>query len=131
MTKRELLTTYRSKVIELEELRYQLKRVGTDGRPVGCRTGNAWEAHRSTNNRDSAAIQLAEGLEAMARKKEDDLNVLAKPMEHLLSEIPDCRTYLVIQRYYAYAETDEQVARSMSISRVRANQIRHSYLNSL
>ena len=38
MEKRELLTNYRSAVIELEELRHQLKKVGTDGRPAGVRS---------------------------------------------------------------------------------------------
>ena len=38
MTKKELLTAYRAATIELEELRRQLKRVGSDGRPTGVRT---------------------------------------------------------------------------------------------
>ena len=44
MTKKELLTAYRSTIIELEELRRQLNRVGTDGRPGGCRTAQSLQS---------------------------------------------------------------------------------------
>ena len=128
MNRKELLTTYRAKVIELEELQHQLDRVGTDGRPSGCRTAQTGQIVRGTNDPASAAMHLADGLEAFAKRKEEELQQLAAPIARLLQEIPDFRTYLVIQRYYVLAETDEQVARRLSITRVRANQLRRNYL---
>lgn len=129
MTKQELLTTYRARLIELEELRHQLARVDTDGRPGGVRTQQI-DRGRGTNDPGAAAMQLAEGLENMARRKEEELALLARQIDGLLREIKDFRTYIVIQHYYVLAKTDEQVARAISMSKSRVNQIRNSYLAS-
>lgn len=131
MTKAELLNTYRTKVIELEELHYQLSRVGTDGRPSGYRSLRMDGTGRGTNDSCAAAIQLADGLEAFVRRKEEELQALAHPLEQLLSEISDARTYLVVQHYYVLAQTDEEIGLRFSISRTRVNQIRRKFLKSL
>lgn len=73
MTKKELLTTYRAKVIELEELRHQLSRVGSDGRPSGCKTSQFDRIGGGTNDPNAAAMHLADGLEEMKRQKEEEL----------------------------------------------------------
>lgn len=131
MTKKELLNTYRTKVLELDELRHQLSRTGTNGHPSGCRTMQ-WESSRhGTNVPGAAAVQLAEGLEALASRKEAELQKLAEPVEKLLKSITDCRTYMVIQHYYVLAMTDEQIARIMYISRTRTNQIRRDYMKAI
>ena len=49
----------------------------------------------------------------------------------LLAGIRDFRTYLIIYHYYVLARTDEQVARTLSISRVRALQIRQRYFDAV
>ncbi len=131
MTKKELLTTYRAKVLELEELRYQLSRVGTDGRPSGCRTSAPGCTIRGTNDPGTAAMQLADGLEALVQRKEEELDKLTGPMDKLLQSIPDVRTYMVIQNYYVLARTDEQIGRTLSLSRTRANQIRSIYMKAI
>ena len=131
MTKKELLNTYRAKVIELEELRYQLNRVGTDGRPNGCRTMQLDGTGRGTNDRGAAALQLAEGLEAFVDRKEAELRTLQPSMEQLLMEIPDARTYMVIQHYYVLARTDEEIGSALAMSRTRANQIRRLYMKAI
>lgn len=130
MTKKELLNTYRAKVIELEELRYQLSRVGTDGRPSGCRTSQM-DRLGGTNNPNAAAMHLAEGLEAMTLRREEELEQLRVPVDKLLSEITDVRTYMAAQHYYVYGRTDEEIGQALSISRTRANQLRRDYVNSL
>lgn len=131
MTKQELLTTYRAKVLELEELRYQLRRVGSDGRPSGCRTSQLDSVGRGTNDPSAASMQLAEGLEAFIQRKEAELRRLNTPMEKLLKEIPDARTYMVVQHYYVFAQTDEEIGSMLSVSRTRANQIRSVYMRGL
>lgn len=129
MTKKELLSTYRTSVIELEELRRQLKRVGTDGRPAGARSLQI-DSIRGTNEPAAAAMQLADGLEEMLHRKEEEIAELTSQVDALLRGIRDFRTYMVVQHYYVLARTDEQVARAMSISRGRVNQIRLEFLES-
>lgn len=130
MTKKELLTNYRAKVIELEELRHQLLRIGTDGRPSGVHSPQMDFIARGTNNSVAAALQLADGLEALQRQKEEELAQLSRQIDALLKDIKDFRTYIVIQNYYVLAKTDEQVARTISMSKSRVNQIRMEYLRS-
>lgn len=130
MTKKELLNTYRSKVIELEELRHQLNRVGTDGRPCGCRNVQTDRVAAGTNDPTAAAMQLADGLEEMLQRKEKEKQALDKLVDELLRGIRDFRTYIVIQQYYVLAWTDEQVARALAVSRARVSQLRRQYLES-
>lgn len=129
MTKKELLTRYRTAVIELDELRRQLRRVGTDGRPGGVRTVRL-DGVRGTNDPEAAAMQLAEGLEDLLQEKEAELAQLSGEVDALLRGIRDFRTYMVVQHYYVLAKTDEQVARAMSVSRCRANQLRREFIES-
>lgn len=130
MTKKELLTAYRNGVIELEELRRQIKHVGTDGRPSGIRSMQTDRISSGTNDPGAAAMQLADGLEELLRARETEQQALAKEVNRLLSSIRDFRTYMVIQHYYVLGRTDEQVARAMSVSRCRVNQIRREYVES-
>ena len=128
MTKKELLNTYRTAVIELEELRHQLSRVGTDGRPAGVRSMQT-DAIRGTNDPAAAAMQLADGLEELLHRKENELSGLSAQVDALLAGIRDFRTYLIIYHYYVLGHTDEQVAHTLSVSRVRALQLRQRYLD--
>lgn len=130
MTKKELLTNYRTTVIELEELRRQLQRIGTDGRPSSTRTMQTDHISSGTNHPDAAALQLADGLEDLLHRKEEEQRTLAERVDALLHSIRDFRTYMVIQHYYILARTDEQVARAMAMSKSRVNQIRINYLRS-
>ena len=129
MTKKELLTAYRAATIELEELRRQLKRVGSDGHPAGVRTKQTDRIARGTNDPDAAAMQLADGLEALLAQREAELTTLSAQVDTLLAGIRDFRTYLIIYHYYVLGHTDEQVARTLSISRVRALQLRQHYVD--
>lgn len=130
MTRKELLTAYRNGVIELEELRRELSRVGTDGRPSGVRSMQTDRIACGTNDPSAAATQLADGLEEMLHRREAEQQTLAKEVDKLLNGIRDFRTYMVIHHYYVLARTDEQVARTMSMSKSRINQIRSSFLRS-
>ena len=129
MNKKELLTTFRALVMEREELRAQLRRAGTDGRPGGVKAMQLG-GQRGTNDPNAAAMQLADGLEAFAARKEEEIKALQVEMDALLHSIKDFRTYMVIHHYYVLARTDEQVAQAMAISRGRVNQLRLEYLES-
>ena len=93
MTKKELLTAYRATTIELEELRRQLKRVGTDGRPAGVRTMQTDRIAQGTNDPEAAAMQRADGLEALLAQREAELAELSAQVDVLLASIRDFRTY--------------------------------------
>ena len=127
MTKKELLEAYRERVIELDELRRQIKRVGTDGRPSGIRAAQ-FDHISGTNDPAAAAMHLADGLEALAQRKEEELMMLTGPVDAMLGQIEDYRTFIVMQRYYKLAETDEQVAMALNMSRARVNQLRRYYM---
>ena len=127
MNKKKILTTYRTLVIELEELQTQLRRVGSDGRPSGIHTSQL-DSTRGTNDPGAAAMQLAEGLEEFIQRKQETIQQLQPQVDELLRGIKDFRKYMVIQRYYVLARTDDQIARAMSISRARVNQLRLEYL---
>ena len=127
MSKKELLTTYRALVLELDELRAQLRKVGTDGRPAGVRAMQAGSLP-GTNDPGAAAMQLADGLEEFAARKEEEIKALQSQVDELLHGIKDFRTYLVIHHYYVLARTDHQVARAMSLSRTHVNRLRLEYL---
>ena len=127
MTKKEMLEAYRERVIELEELRRQIKRVGTDGRPSGVRTAQ-FDHISGKNHPAAAAMHLADGREALAQRKEEELMMLTGPVDAMLAQIEDYRTFIVMQRYYKLAETDEQVAMALNMSRTRVNQLRRYYM---
>lgn len=130
MTKKELLNTYRSTIMELEELELQLDRIGTDGRPAGCRSFAADRERRGTNHPAAAASQLADGLARIARQKRDELADLSPRVHELITRINSSRTLMVVQHYYMMAETDEHIGQLLRMSTTRVNQLRNQYLNS-
>lgn len=127
MTNREMLGAYRAAVIDLQELNVQLERIGGNGRPRGVQSIRL-DAVRGTNDPAAAALQAAEGIEEMIDRKRTELADLAVPVGALMSKIGNLRTYMVIQQYYLLASTDANIARDMSMSRARVNQIRNDYL---
>ena len=65
------------------------------------------------------------------QRKEEELRKLQPPMEELLMEISDARTYMVVQHYYVLAKTDEEIGSTLAMSRTRANQIRRIYMKAI
>lgn len=121
MTKKELLTAYRATTIELEELRRQLKRVGTDGRPAGVRTMQTDRIAQGTNDPEAAAMQLADGLEALLAQREAELAELSAQVDVLLASIRDFRTYQQIPYIIPTPFTRQQLpifCKNMSFSDV-------------
>ncbi len=128
MTKRELLSNYRETLLELHDLEVQLARTGTDGRPAACRSQSLGSLP-STNDTAAAMRQLADGLETMAQRKRNELAQMGSAVSALLAGIRDGRTFTVVQHYYLMAETDEAIARQLSLSTSRVNQLRRKYLS--
>ena len=127
MTKKEVLTAYRTALLDLQELMRTLERVGGNGQPRGIGAIRL-EALPGTNNAGAAALQAAEGIEEMIQRKRDELALLAGPVGAVMAGIGDPKTFMVIRGYYVEAETDADIARNLCMSRCRVNQIRNSYL---
>lgn len=130
MNGKDVLQAYRTAVIDLQELSVQLENTGHSGKPHGA-AGLKLDSLPGTNNPVAAAIQAADGIEEMIRRKRDELAELAGPVGMLMTEIRSPRTFMVIQSYYLRAETDANIAREMCMSRGRVNQIRNDYLMQL
>lgn len=127
MTNKEVLTAYRTAVLDLQELTTALERAGGSGSPRGIGEIRL-EATPGTNHPDAAARQAAEGIEELIQRKRDELARLAGPMGALMAGIGDPKTFMVIRGYYLQAETDADIARSLCMSRCRVNQIRNQFL---
>ncbi|MBQ8556284.1 MAG: hypothetical protein IJ438_10500 [Clostridia bacterium] len=128
MTKQELLTTYRSALLELEEIEAQLSRIGTDGRPAGLRGGTAGMRLPGTNHPAAAAWQTADGLEKMVEHKRAELTALSAQLGEVMGSIGNARTFMIVQHYYLMAETDETIGQLLHLSTSRINQLRRSFM---
>lgn len=126
-----MLNQYRETVIDLSELESQLSRIGTDGRPAAYRGVQFDMNCPGTNDPAAAARQLAEGLEAMIDRKRSELVDMANELQPMLLQISKPRTMMVIQRYYCFGETDENIAHLFRITPQRVHQIRHRFLTDL
>lgn len=126
----QALKRFRSLTIELTALEQQLRQVERTGRPSGVMT-QRYDTVRGTNDPTSAAIQLAEGLEALARRKREELALLRPQVEEVLAKVGDFRLMVVLQRYYLAGETDEQAAEAVHLSDRYVCRMRNAFLRSL
>ena len=127
MTNREVLCAYRTAVLDLQELELALARTGSVGQPRGIQ-GIRLDAMHGTNHPAAAALQAAEGIQEMIDRKRDEMAQLSGPVFTMLTSITDPKTFMVIQAYYLYAETDSNIAENLCMSRCRINQIRNQFL---
>lgn len=127
----DLLRMYRETVVEVETLERQLIQAGRDGRPAGCRSAASDERMPSTNDPMAAAMQLYDGLESLIGQKRGLLAQLTPRICQLLMGITSGRVLQVIQCYYLFAQTDEQIGRRLGLSTTRINQIRNDFIHSV
>lgn len=128
MTAMEVLNTYRRTVAEIEELQRQLEHVSPSGRPSGVRGAGSRGEGPSTNNGMAAAMQLADGLSDLIRRKKEVLSGLSARVFEMLGGISDGREFQIVQQYYLMGETDESIGREMCLTAARVNQIRQKFL---
>lgn len=126
----EMLVSYREMLIDLEGLENQLNAIGGDGRPGGLH-GCSLDRTPATNMSAAAALQAAEHIEAMIRRRNAELGELSSRITPALTAIQNLRTAMIINRYYMFAQTDEQIGRALSISTARVNQLRLRYMRSI
>ncbi|MGN0778881.1 MAG: hypothetical protein ACI4MJ_07030 [Aristaeellaceae bacterium] len=130
MNQAHALRRFRSLTIELTALEQQLRACGQTGRPRGVMT-QRYDTLRGTNDPAAAALQLAEGLEAMAQRKREELALLRPQVEAALSQVSDFRLLVVLRRYYLAGETDEQAAEAVHLSDRYVCRMRNAFLRSL
>lgn len=126
----QALKRYRSLTIELTALEQQLRQVERTGRPSGV-IAQQYDRLRGTNDPTSAAIQLADGLEAMAEAKRAELARLRPQVDAALALVSDFRLMIVLRAYYLAGETDEQAAETVHLSDRYVCRMRNDFLRSL
>lgn len=131
MTTMEILREYRDTVLEIEELKRQMERACPKGAPAGCRSVGPGGLLPSTNDPMAAAMQLADGLEAMIGLKQTRLEELNPQVCRALTAITNGRVLQIAQYYYLLAQTDEQIGHALGLSTTRINQIRNRYIRSV
>lgn len=130
MTNAQALKAYRKIRMELTALEAQLEQLLHNGRPRGVMT-QRYDALPGTNDAASAALQLAEGLEAIAEAKKKELAVLKAQIDPLMAQIMDYKLLVIIQRYYLAGDTDEMIAELLHMSDRYICRIRNDFLRNL
>ena len=128
MNTMELLTEYRELLLEMEELEFQLERALPTGKPSQARSVCPGEQIGGQLDNLSAALQLADGLEALIQQKRAALAELAPQVGQVLAGITSGRTLQIIQRYYLQGMMDRQIAPMLHLSTSRVNQLRLAFL---
>lgn len=131
MSDRALLTDYRERVLALRELEEQIARCGVTGAPVGQRPIRLEGMPRGTNEPVAAAMQLSDGLEAMAKRQRQELHQLWPAVLALTSRIDDARLYMIVHQYFVLARSMEEIACRMFISSRTVARLKKGYLDSL
>ena len=126
----QALKRFRSLTIELTALEQQLRQIERTGRPSGV-MAQQYDRLRGTNDPTSAAIQLAEGLEALARRKREEQAELKPQVDEALAQVSDFRLMMVLRAYYLAGETDEQAAETVHLSDRYVCRMRNAFLRSL
>lgn len=109
MTNAEALKKYRSLFMERTALAVQIHQAERAGHPRGASV-QRYDALPGTNDPLSAAMQLLDGLERLDARLQQESKALLPQIQSLLAQIDDFKLLVIIQRYYLFAETDEQIA---------------------
>lgn len=130
MTNAQALKAYRKLKMELTALEGQLNQLLHTGRPRGVIT-QRYDALPGTNDAESAAMQLADGLEAIAEAKQRELDALQAQVDAIIAQIMDYKMLVIIRRYYLAGDTDEMIAELLHMSDRYICRVRNDFLRNL
>lgn len=130
MTDAQALKQYRILIFEMTALQEQIRQAERAGMPRGVLT-QRYDAIPGTNDPSAAARQLLDGLEALAQRKQQEIDALRPQIDNLLNSISDFRTLIILQQYYLNAQTDEQISQLMNLSDRYICRIRNAFVRSL
>ena len=131
MSEQEVLVDYRERVLALKELEAQIARCGVTGAPAARLAIRLEGMPRGTNEPVAAAMQLSDGLEAMAKRQRQELNQLWPAVLALTSRIDDVRLYMIVHHYYVLAQTIEEIAGRLFVSPRTVARLKKGYMDSL
>lgn len=130
MTARERLVAYRNQVLLLAAMEQDLSRIGASGAPARIQPLRCGDG-RFTNEPAAATAQAWEGLmkrrDALARALSEEL---AAALD-IIRTATDSRTYMLLTLYYLQGLTDQQIAKTLYISREQVNKRRNAFFRQL
>ena len=126
----EVLNTYRVTMLELRMLNRQMDMCLSAGTPRAARAPLG-EAPRGTNHHQAARQQHYDGMEAIWRRKQAELEEVASRFEEILDGVRQVKLRLILRSYYGLGMTDEAIAAEMGMTARRINDLRNQFLRSL
>ena len=125
------LQAYREKVMALRVLQAEFARCGASGAPRGVGALQPTGLPRGTNDPQAAALQLADGLEAIIARHRRELDALWPQVLAVTSAIDDARMYRTIHAYYVLGQSLDEIARQMFVSYRTVSRWKKSFMDSL
>ena len=125
MTDFEVLKYYSAIQLEIKTISEQLQRAGITGAPGRLGAQRYDRIGGSTNDKTAAATQAQDGLEAALMRKRAELQGIEKRFNAIIDNVAEPLLRVILRRYYALGETDEQIAEVIGKSAKRTNQLRN------
>lgn len=125
MTDFEVLKYYSAIQLEIKTIGEQLQRAGITGAPGKLGAQRYDRIGGSTNDKTAAATQAQDGLEAALMRKRAELQGIEKRFNDIIDNVAEPLLRVILRRYYALGETDEQIAEVIGKSAKRTNQLRN------
>lgn len=125
MTDLEVLKYYSAIQLEIKTISDQLQKAGITGAPGRLGAQRYDRVGGSTNDKTAAATQAQDGLEAALMRKRAELQGIEKRFNAIIDNVAEPLLRVILRRYYALGETDEQIAEVIGKSTKRTNQLRN------
>lgn len=120
-----MLKYYSAIQLEIKTIGEQLQRAGITGAPGKLGAQRYDRIGGSTNDKTAAATQAQDGLEAALMRKRAELQGIEKRFNAIIDNVAEPLLRVILRRYYALGETDEQIAEVIGKSAKRTNQLRN------
>lgn len=120
-----MLKYYSAIQLEIKTIGEQLQRAGITGAPGKLGAQRYDRISGSTNDKTAAATQAQDGLEAALMRKRAELQGIEKRFNAIIDNVAEPLLRVILRRYYALGETDEQIAEVIGKSAKRTNQLRN------
>ena len=120
-----MLKYYSAIQLEIKTIGEQLQRAGITGAPGKLGAQRYDRIGGSTNDKTAAATQAQDGLEAALMRKKAELQGIEKRFNAIIDNVTEPLLRVILRRYYALGETDEQIAEVIGKSAKRTNQLRN------
>lgn len=127
----KILEDYRYTLMEINAISKQIEQLRIPMEPSAIKAAPVGEKKTGTNDQLHAALQAADGLDAVLQAQMKVLKRRAAAFENVLAGIDDPRTRTVVRLYYGLGYSDEMVSRNMGISRMTAWNVRSAMIKKI